>query len=631
MLTISAVTAFSALIGALTGPIAPLSVVLVALWGVGLGLISALGVPGTIIGVNAVIALVIFGRPPYGPYDALPQAACVFAGGALQTLLLVLVWPLQRFARERHALAAAYRGLAAYAEHLPVTKLESPQIAPLNALAEAIAGATLFSRRGTLVAFEALLDEATRIRGSLAAIATDRYLLASDGAEVRVQTLRALGERTGTIMREIAAALDAARAPEPLEGVWHAADLDVKALEDLPATRDDAQALLAQLRSAWRAAQAPAGRAAASPIRPAETGPFGLSPLGDMLETVRANLSLHAVYGQHALRSGATLGLAAILEHVLPLQRAYWLPLTAALVLRADFTGTFTRGFGRVAGTVAGAVLASLITTSVHPDRLADLLLVIVFAFLSFALIPVNFALFSTAITCYVVFLLALGGAPEHLAALDRVIATLGGGALAMLAYVVFPTWAREQVPDALAALLDAQRAYATLVLHAYAAPERVDPATIRAAQIAAWRARSGAEAAVEQMLGEPVKPRGISVRAVLAILAATRRFGAALLTLHSRLARPVHAFPPIDSLAGELDHALEQLIAALHGRGAVTSTVSLSSLRSQQVALKSRLDVAPDPDLAALVSETDLLVESVATIADALGRSENTTLVSAI
>ncbi|HYZ16068.1 MAG TPA: hypothetical protein VE591_06685, partial [Candidatus Acidoferrum sp.] len=114
-------------------------------------------------------------------------------------------------------------------------------------------------------------------------------------------------------------------------------------------------------------------------------------------------------------------------------------------------------------------------------------------------------------------------------------------------------------------------------------------------------------------------------------ILAASRRFGSATLTLYSRLDRPVHPFPPIDALADELVAVLRQVTATLHGNGAVASTSSISKLRSQQVGLKSKLDVAPDPDLAALVSETDLLVESVAAIADALERNKRRTLASAV
>ena len=44
--------------------------------------------------------------------------------------------------------------------------------------------------------------------------------------------------------------------------------------------------------------------------------------------------------------------------------------------------------------------------------------------------------------------------------------------------------------------------------------------------------------------------------------------------------------------------------------------------LRATQVELKRALDQAPEPNLAAIVSETDLLVESVQAMLDALRRN---------
>lgn len=625
MLLTTAAMAFSAYVGGLFGARPVEGVVLVALWGFGLGILGALGASATTVGLNAAIALLIFGHPPYGPATALSQAVFVLAGGALQTLLLVLVWPLQRFTAERRVLAEAYRTLATYAEDLPSLRLGSP--APLDRVTAALADPQPFARRIEIAAFEALLDEAGRLRASLAALATDGYVLTDHGYADAAVSLRMLGADAAIALREIASALDDARAPADLGAFWHAIDLHLTAIERELAdvggavTVADARAFLGQLRAAWRAAGVPADAAAASPVRPRAPSPFALSALGDALQTLRANLSPRSVYMQHALRLGAMLTVASIAERVLPLQRAYWIPLTAVIVMRADFTTTITLGLARMGGTVAGALIASLIAVLLHPAPPVYLTLAIVFAAASYTLLSANYALFATTITGYVVFLLAFAGIPESGVAFDRVGATLIGSGIALAAYALRPTWAREQVPDALADLLDAQRRYARSVLRAYLDPAQTDEAAIRFAQQEAWRARSAAEASVAQMIAEPVHTRAISVRTALGLLAAGRRYGAAALTLHSRLARTASvAQDELATLTHALEEAMDALAAALRARP--IDAPALPALRDTQIALKRKLDAHPDPDLEAIVAETDLMVDSVDTMADVLRRN---------
>ncbi len=629
MLLTSAAMAFSAFVGALSGPYPAANVALFAIWGLSLGLLGSLGPSATTVGINSLIALIVCGHPPYVPAEALPQACFVFLGGALQTVLLVLIWPLQRFDAERGVLAAAYRALSEYASSLPESKLNSPPSASLTSVGKTLADPHPFARRSELVAFQSLLDEGERIRGELGALANDRHLLDGFGAAEAAAEVRELSAAATPVLDEIAAAIADGRAPAELDGVWHAIDLRASALERLVAgvpfgapIVDDGRALLAAMRTAWRAAGVPADRApSASPSRPHAPQPFALSALGGAFETLRANASPRSVAAQHAIRMGAMLVVAGLLERVLPLQRAYWIPLTAVIVLRPDFTATFTRGIARVAGTVAGAVIASLITALVHPVGEVYLLLGIGFATAGYMLFNVNYAVFSVTITCYVVFLLAFAGAPEHASAVDRVGATFLGGALALISYVVWPSWSHEHVPDDLADLIDAQRRQTAIVLRAYLEPLHYDVRAARAAQLGSWRARTNAESAIDQMLAEPVKSRGLRARTALALQAASQRYGVAVLTLYSRLPaeRPV-AYTQLALLTAELDEALHAIAEALRNRS--HEVIAMSSLRATQVGLKRALDERSEPNLAAIVSETDLLVESVQAMLDALRRN---------
>jgi len=629
MLVTSAAMAISAFVGALSGPYPAAGIALFAIWGLSLGLLGSLGNAATTVGVNSLIALIVCGHPPYVPSDALPQAGFMFLGGALQTVLLVSIWPLQRFDAERRVLATAYRSLADYAGNLPDSVLGAPPSTMLASVGQTLADPQPFARRSELVAFESLLDEGERIRGELAALATDRHVLAEHDAREAAAEIRQLASGAQPILAEIAAAIADGRAPAELESVWHAIDLHAKAIEALVAgvpfgepVVDDARALLAAMRTAWRSAGVPAERApSASPSRPHARQPFALSAIGEAVETLRANCSPGSVFAQHAVRLAAMLVVAGFLEHVLPLRRAYWIPLTAVIVLRPDFTATVTRGIARVAGTIAGAVIASLITALLRPAGEVLLVLAIGFATAGYMLFNVNYAVFSVTITCYVVFLLAFAGAPEHLSAVDRVVATFVGGILALLSYVIWPSWSHAHVPDDLADLIEAQRRQVSIVLRGYLDPAHYDVRAARAAQLTAWRARSTAESAVDQMLAEPVKPRGLRARTALALQAASRRYGVAVLTLYSRLpAQQAVAYPQLARLATELDDALHAVAEALRSRK--HEVVEMPQLRAMQVELKRALDQHPEPNLAAIVSETDLLVESVQAMLDALRRN---------
>ncbi|MBD5635156.1 MAG: FUSC family protein, partial [Candidatus Eremiobacteraeota bacterium] len=439
-----------------------------------------------------------------------------------------------------------------------------------------------------------------------------------------------IGASAAAVLSEIAAALAAARAPACDDAIWASFDAPLAELERARAEAHieralgDAEALLGQLRSAWRAAAAPANADDGGDAVRASSSDAGVprvprtSALREALATLRANLSFKSGFAQHGIRLAVVLGLATFAAHVLPLHRGYWIAITVALVLRNDFSTTFTRGIARILGTLAGAVVASSVAFFVRPYPLTLLLLAVAFAFLGYVVFNVNYALFTLAVTGYVIFLLALGGLPEHVALVDRVGETLLGGTLALAAYALWPTWERALAPERLADMLEKQRRYASLVLNAYVDPARVAEATMRDAQRESWLARSTAETSVDRMLAEPVRPRAVSVRAALGILAASRRFGIATLSLQARLSRsqPV-ATKKLGELAAEIDTSFAILEDALRRHA---DPEPLPHLREAQIALVKRLRAsAGETDL--LAADTDLMVDSINTIAHVLHR----------
>jgi len=634
MLFTSAATALGALAGSLTGDQAVLNIALTVVWGIACAFIAVLGGSANAVGLNSLVAFIVFSQFGFTLEQAGQQALLVFAGGALQTMLLVLVWPLQRFAAERTVLERAYRALADSAVHLPpLHKLQSPSAHTFSAASETLADPQPFAKRGETAVFEALLVEAERIRGSLAALTTDRYAFTDAGSASAAAALPALATAANAVLLEIADGLHAARAPREIPAVWRALDTAIAGLEAelrsqpaagdihaaLQRSVDDARSLAGRLRAAWRAAKAPVEPNAGPPAESATARLFRPGVVADAWATLRANCTIGSPFARHAIRVGVTLGIASFAEHTLDLDRSYWILLTVAIVLRPDFGATFTRGIARVGGTLAGALTASVIALLFHPGPGLYLLLALVAACGACLTVSANYALFSLNITAYVVFLLAFGGAAAHTAVFDRLWASLLGGALALLAYVVWPAWERERVSVELALLLEKDRAYGALVLDAYRDPHGRNDRAILAAQLAVRLARTNAETSVDRILAEPVQTRTIRVRAALGILAATRRFGLAVLTLQSRLPRahPV-GVPELRILRDAVDASLTQLATALRER---FEPAPLPALRDMQIQLKTALEGTAAAHDGMLVSETDLIVDSVKTIADLLHR----------
>jgi len=613
MLWTCAAMALSAFVGALAGHSLLALVIVTTLWGYAYGIIASLGPAATTIGINSVIALIVFGHLPADVGTAALEGLLVIAGGIVQTFLLVSVWPLRRFSVERHSLAAAARNLAVYALDIAAGKEVLPSPLPLANVQQTLADPQPFARRGDVAAFQSLLDELKRIRGSLAALATDRAL----GADT--EAIDELIHASEAILTEIADALDAAREPLDSGAMWTriaAAEARLEALRSAAAhVRSEAHALSGQLRSAWRLATFPADTPVTTSFEQRSLLSFRLPAIEDTIETLRANVTQNSPFGRLAPRVAATLALATILGGILPTQHGYWIAMTAVILLRPDFSQTFLRSIGRIGGTLLGAVFATVIAAHVRPGVETYVALCIVFASLGYYVFKANYALFTVAITAYVAFALALLGQPEAMALRDRVLGTVVAGALALVAIFVWPTWEATRARTALADLIAAQRKYLRTVLAAYLDPAKYSASEISETQRMSWSQRSNAEASVDRMLGDPHSTHAISPQAALGVLAASRRIGLGTLSLNAHYDHTEHASRPgLRPFADALDSALEYGETALrdakpHGEP--------PHLREAYRATQEQLSTDTDPNAAMILAVGDSLVDATNTLVE--------------
>jgi hypothetical protein len=154
---------------------------------------------------------------------------------------------------------------------------------------------------------------------------------------------------------------------------------------------------------------------------------------------IRASLNLASPNLRHALRWGIALGVGVTVYHLLGLdEHGFWVPLTIVFVLRATPTETVQRIGMRAVGTVAGLVLATSLAQLTGTYPVVDALLIGIAAAFSFALLAVEYALFTTAITCYAVLLPDALGQPAFEVADERGLATALGIAIVALALLAW-------------------------------------------------------------------------------------------------------------------------------------------------------------------------------------------------
>ncbi len=395
----------SVFVGSVTGYSTVATIGVSALWAFAGGLLVALGRGASVVGVQSVVALSLAGGFPSDFEGAAGRAALVLGGGVVQTLRVVMIWPLRRFAVERRSLAAVYRSLSEYALTLTDSLTVSPEPHTLAGTPSLLDDPQPLARSGQIFLFQALLDEGERIRASLAAFAIHHRRLGGEDHACAATLTHLIAQA----LAEIAAALDDGREPRERPGFSASLASCVERLSSSAVV----ETLLRQVRAAWRIAGVPTAVPGHLASRREHSRRRLRRPIRDGLITLRANLTMRSTACRHAMRLAAILTVATAGGRVLELPRGYWLPLTIAVVLKPDFHDTFAFSIGRVAGTVLGAAGAPAIAYVLAPGPVALIMLVLASVWGAYGFGISNYSAASVCITGYVVFLMTLAGVPE--------------------------------------------------------------------------------------------------------------------------------------------------------------------------------------------------------------------------
>jgi uncharacterized membrane protein YccC len=621
------IAAFAAGISAFVGYTMGGSDVLIGIaaliWGFSGGMLVALGPEAARIGLTSMILLVVTAADPRSPADAIGPAILFCIGGLLLTAFSIAAWPLQRYRPERFALAQLCRDLAVSAHDDTGT---APPVTQALTDVENLLHGAYRARGAAMDALRVLAELIERARLELLALGALNER--TDDSELKA-TLTRLREYAARTLQNLAAALEAGATPLTAAGSLEGFDAAQNALATRKAASPHENRLIA---IALAHARALGGQLRAALHNANFAGSLGELRLEEddarlprelrtrnTFAILRANLTLSSVACRHAIRCGICLALAVVGERFAGISHGYWIPMTAAIVLKPDFAGTFSFGLLRVVGTLLGLALTTALVHFAFGGEWPRVILFIVFCFGFRILTTMHYAIGVMLLTSLIVILLSFEGLAPGETMMARAVGTSIGSALALIAYVVWPTWEARRIWPALAEMVDSYRKYFVAVLED---ATRV-PAEIRRA---ARSARTNAQASLDRLRNEPRRNRA-DVAVAEGAFANANRFIRAAMALEAirQHEGPIPAHDEIRNFSRQVDAGLGTVIRGL--RDHTATRPDTTTLRTAQTALVQALNssTAPENDIqiAAWIDASDRITDSVDTLAHVL-RAQN-------
>jgi uncharacterized membrane protein YccC len=185
---------------------------------------------------------------------------------------------------------------------------------------------------------------------------------------------------------------------------------------------------------------------ATAPLDPTEYHAPRLDDLRRVGTAIRQDIRHRDRAVRHAVRWGLALAVGVAAGHIVHLgPHGYWIPLTVLFVLRPEESETVERIAMRAAGTVLGLVVGTPLAIALGGSPAAESLAIAVAAAFAFALLAIEYALFTTAITCLIVLLSHALGESAWTAAGQRAIATLLGIAIVVVVVAIWVAPARRR------------------------------------------------------------------------------------------------------------------------------------------------------------------------------------------
>lgn len=593
VVAVSAETALAVAVGGLTGRWTPLFLVAVAAWCFLAGMQWALSANAGMLASGAAVLLVTASATADTGTAALTSAGLALLAGLTQAVLIA-VWPQRRWRNQSEALTQAYRALGADAHRLATEPGAQIDRMPLIRLREAFTLSEAQAQRRP-PAYRGWYGLPERIAVTLTALAREgpRDPAAAD-------TLRATGDLLELIARR-AHRHDVGPALTRLSAAADATD---------GTTAAAAQRLYRQLSEAVELRFGQFEPEQVAPLR--RTGlPHAWTAAVDLM---RAQLQWRSPILRHAVRLTIAVTVGLAMARASGAEYAYWIAVTVLMVLRPETAHTYTRCVGRIASNAVGVVAASTVTTLLHPSGLVSAALAV--ACLGIAYLGAEFGYFAVnaALAAAIIFLLDVAGSVGAAAVEQRWLATVIGGALAVIVHVSLPDNALVRLRQRAGELLKTEIDYAATVIKGFVHDVDHPADTLSTA----WQRAESARAAFEAAVGATRTENAVIRRWLRPYRASLNAVTTSCATLESTL--PAHPSPTLNR---EFTSAIDGYVKALMGNPATPAApwrVDTEQLNAAAVAVRDAASsLGPDDGPArVLVGELATITRVLVDIANA-------------
>ncbi|WP_413293357.1 FUSC family protein [Bdellovibrio sp. HCB185ZH] len=446
------------------------SLVLVTLLAFASGYLIVLDTVLADLGTVAIATFVVFGAHPMDPAQAFHLSLFALLGAGIQALLALMLWPFRRYRPERRALANFFVDLSTLCD-LQFKPEEVPGGSAQSIHTQINLGAISQDSRPEGRRYRSLLTQGERLRLGILSLGRlknriERENPGNPSIEIIADFLaveKSLLQKVSVIIRD--------------EEQMQEARENLKSLEaDTAKVRDNDYSnqsvfMRAVLSDALRQMESIVGQSRAVIELATRTTEAGMIEsqrnenarhwrfrFRGVWATLRANFTFQSPGFRHALRMAICIAVGEIIGHQMSVDRSYWVPMTVAIVLKSDYASTFNRGLLRIGGTVLGLLLATALFHVMPEGHYWAIALMVVFGFLMRWVGQANYGIFAVSVSALVVILVAMTGVPPKDVIWARGVNTFLGGALAMFAYMLWPTWEKTQLSEVVARMLETYR-----------------------------------------------------------------------------------------------------------------------------------------------------------------------------
>ncbi|MFT4741444.1 MAG: putative membrane protein YccC [Marivirga sp.] len=213
--------------------------------------------------------------------------------------------------------------------------------------------------------------------------------------------------------------------------------------------------------------------------------------------TFKSPIFKHSVRLTIAMLVGFSVGI------IFSIQNAYWILLTIVVIMRPGYTLTKERSKQRLYGTLIGAAIAAVIVL-ISQNTYLYTVLSIISLMLAFSFLQKNYRTASIFVTTSVIFIYALINPNAFQVIQFRIIDTLTGAAISMLAIsFLWPAWEIQNIKTVIATAIKASRNYLTTI-NDYYHQSAEDRTSYKLARKEAFLGMGNLNGAFQRMSQEP-------------------------------------------------------------------------------------------------------------------------------